>query len=349
MKKIKFGILGLGRVVDFRVAKMFLNELKNSKVTAICDKNNKKLKKFTKKFECKSFKSLKEFMKEDFDFVYIATESGNHFKHILYSFKNNKNVIVEKPPVLKVFELKKLDKIAKKKKLKFFAVFQNRYNKSVQYLKKEINKIKKDIVTVNLNLYWSRPQKYYSDWHGNWNMDGGVLAQQGIHYVDLLNFLFGSPIKCISTISNKSNKLQAEDTHNSIIVYKNKISCMTTLTTSLRPKDITATIEIYTKHKVYRLHGLCCNKIKIKDNKFNKKFKTIESKFSENVPSGYGLSHKIVFQKLINNTLNKKIEGPTVAIETLKTVKLVNMMYKSSELNKWIYFNEKNTKSKLGY
>ena len=89
MKKIKFGILGLGRVVDFRVAKMFLKELKNSKVTAICDKNNKKLKKFTKKFECKSFKSLKEFMKEDFDFVYIATESGNHFKHILYSFKNS--------------------------------------------------------------------------------------------------------------------------------------------------------------------------------------------------------------------------------------------------------------------
>ncbi len=50
--------------------------------------------------------------------------------------------------------------------------------------------------------------------------------------------------------SNKSNKLQAEDTHNSIIVYKNKISCMTTLTTSLRPKDITATIEIYTKNMV---------------------------------------------------------------------------------------------------
>ena len=349
MKKIKFGILGLGRVVDLRVAKMFVNELKNSKVTAICDKNNKKLKKFKKKFQCKAFKSIKNFMKEDLDFVYIATESGNHSKHILESFKHNKNVIVEKPPVLKVFELKKLNKIAIKKKLKFFVVFQNRYNKSVQYLKKKINKIRKNIVTVNLNLYWSRPQKYYSDWHGNWIMDGGVLAQQGIHYVDLLNFLFGNPIKCISTISNKSNKLQAEDTHNSIIVYKNKISCMTTLTTSLRPKDITATIEVYTKNEIYKLHGLCCNKIKILDNKFNKQFKKIEKKLSENVPSGYGLSHKIVFQKLINNTLNKKIEGPTPAIETLKTVKLINMMYRSSELNRWVYFNEKNTKSKLGY
>ena len=62
-----------------------------------------------------------------------------------------------------------------------------------------------------------------------------------------------------------------------------------------------------------------------------------------------GLSHKIVFQKLINNTLNKKIKGPTSAIETLKTVKLINMMYKSSELDRWVYFDEKNIKSKLGY
>ena len=42
-----------------------------------------------------------------------------------------------------------------KKKLKFFAVFQNRYNKSVQYLKKKIDKIRKDIVTVNLKTIYT--------------------------------------------------------------------------------------------------------------------------------------------------------------------------------------------------
>ena len=54
---------------------------------------------------------------------YISTPSGNHFKDILKCFKYNKNVIVEKPPVLKVSELLKLNKIAKKE-LKFYVIYQ---------------------------------------------------------------------------------------------------------------------------------------------------------------------------------------------------------------------------------
>ena len=104
-KKVKFGIIGLGRVFDTRVSDVFLNELKNSEIIAICDKNKKKLKKFQKKFKCDSFLSINQFFKKDFDFVYIATESGNHYKHILKAFINDKNVIVEKPPVLKISEL----------------------------------------------------------------------------------------------------------------------------------------------------------------------------------------------------------------------------------------------------
>tara|TARA_B100000787_G_scaffold133411_1_gene102286 strand:- start:3078 stop:4130 length:1053 start_codon:yes stop_codon:yes gene_type:complete len=348
-KNVKFGVIGLGRVFDTRVSDVFLNELKNSEIVAICDKNKKKLKKFQKKFNCESFLSIDQFFKKDFDFVYIATESGNHYKHIYKAFINDKNVIVEKPPVLKVSELKKLDSIAKKKKLMFYVVFQNRFNDSVVYLKKQIKKIRNDIVLVNLNLLWSRPQKYYSDWHGNWKMDGGVLAQQGIHYVDLLNYLLGDPIKCISVISNKSNKLQAEDTHNSMIVYKNNLSCLASLTTSLRPKDVSATIEIFTKNEIFRLHGLCCNKIEIIKNGSNKNFKKIEKKYSKEVPNGYGLSHKAVFQKLIDSFLFKDKELPTTAIESLSTLKLVNMMYRSYEKNRWVYFKEKKVLSKLGF
>ena len=47
-------------------------------------------------------------------FVTFPRSSGSHFKDILKCFKYNKNVIVEKPPVLKVSELLKLNKIAKK-------------------------------------------------------------------------------------------------------------------------------------------------------------------------------------------------------------------------------------------
>ncbi len=346
-KKISFSILGLGRVVEKRVFEMFKNEIKNGNVTNVFDLNRKRMKKYEKLFKCKAAKSIEEFLKVRSDFVYIATESGNHFKHILKCFEFNRNVIVEKPPVLKVNELIILSKIAKKKKLKFYTVFQNRFNKSVQYVKKLIKNEK--IIFVDLSLIWSRPQSYYQDWHGDWKLDGGVLAQQGIHYVDLLIYLFGNPDKCISLIANRVNKFQAEDTHSSLIKFKKKnLSCTVNMSTAFRPSDFEASIKIYCKEKIINLCGLCCNTVSV-DKFFKKKTSKVKilTKFSEKVPSGYGLSHRRVFQDIIDYELNKKIK-PLEAHQTLSTIKLINMMYKSFTKNRWVYFKEKKIISKLG-
>lgn len=349
-KKVNFGILGLGRVVENRVFKVFKNELKNSKVVSVFDKNKKKNEKYSKLFSVKKNKSLKDFFSVNTDYIYIATESGNHARDILRCFDANKNVIVEKPPTLRIDQLIKLNKIAIKKKLKFYAIYQNRLNSSVKYFKKQINnKFIKDIIFVNLKLLWCREQSYYNDWHGKWLYDGGVIAQQGIHYIDLLCHFFGDPVECVSVLSNKSNKLQAEDTHLGMIKFKNQIVCQISLTTALRPSDFQATIEVFQKDKQIQLHGLCCNKINIKYYKLkHKKNLKLLKKFSENVPTGYGLSHRKVFQNIINYNLKKDKKEPLRAIDTLNTLKLIQMMYKSSEKKSWIKINDKNLSSKLG-
>jgi UDP-N-acetyl-2-amino-2-deoxyglucuronate dehydrogenase len=349
-KEVYFGILGLGRVVRNRVANIFLNELTSSKVSVVYDKIKAKRDAFIKIFKCKSVNTQNKFFKEKVDYVYVATDSGDHFKSILKCFSYNKNVIVEKPPVLRVQDLIKLNKIAVRKKLGFYVIFQNRFNKSVQYIKKNIESIKKEkIIFLTLNLLWSRNQIYYNDWHGKWKTDGGVLAQQGIHYVDLLCYFFGKPIKCISFISKKSNKLQAEDTHSAIIIFKNKISCTVNMTTALRPKDIEASIKICTQTKIYKLKGLCCNNLEIQDNgSSNRNYNTINKSYSQKVPTGYGLSHKEVFQNIINFRLKKIKKRPLLAIESIDTLCLINMLYKSHEKQRWVYYSEGFPKSKLG-
>ena len=257
---------------------------------------------------------------------------------------------MEKPPTLRVNQLIELNKIAIKKKLKFYVIYQNRLNNSVTYLKKQIGKkFIKDTIFVNLKLLWCREQSYYNDWHGKWLYDGGVIAQQGIHYLDLLCYFFGDPVECVSVVSNKSNKLQAEDTHLGMIRFKNQIVCQISLTTALRPKDFQATIEVFQKDKQIQLYGLCCNKINIihYNLKYKKKLKLLK-KLSENVPTGYGLSHRKVFQNIINYDLKKDKKRPLKAIETLNTLKLLQMMYKSSEKKSWIKIKDKNFDSKLG-
>ena len=234
-KKIFFGILGLGRVFSNRLLDVFTKEVTGTKIKGVFDKDSIKNIKFSKILNLSLIKNIKDFFKLELDFIYIATESGNHAKHIKYCFDANKNVVVEKPPTLKVDQLLELQKIASKKKLSFFVIFQNRFNKSVLFVKKYLTrKILKKIIFVNLKLIWSRDQSYYNDWHGNWLMDGGVLSQQGIHYIDLLCYFFGQPIKCISVIEKKSNKLEAEDTHVGIICFNNDINCQISLTTAIR-------------------------------------------------------------------------------------------------------------------
>lgn len=349
-KKVTFGILGLGRVVEKRVAEVFLKETINSKVIGIFDKNKKKNYFFSRKFKCENSKSINSFLKKNYDYIYIATESGNHFKHIKLCFKFNHNVIVEKPPVLKIDELNELNRIAINKKLKFYVVFQNRLNKSVNFLKKYLNNKKNNIVYSTLNLNWSRPQNYYNDWHGNWKMDGGVASQQGIHYLDILCYLFGDPIKTIAHISNKSNKLQAEDTHTAIVVFKNNITCTCNLTTALRPIDHEASIKVIMKNEILSLDGLCCNIINHVplNGKKNYNMRKVCLSNSEKVKNAYGNSHSKSIQTIIDFTLNKKKSIPLNAIQTLPSLKLLNMMYMSYEKKKWIEFSKKKINSKLG-
>ena len=175
---------------------------------------------------------------------------------------------------------------------------------------------------------------------------------QGIHYIDLLCHLFGKPIKCISHQENKSNRLQAEDTNIGLIIFRNGINCQVSFTTALRPEDIEASIEIIMQKKTIKLCGLCCNKLNIKENilKQDHKLAKYSKKFSEEVESGYGLSHSRSLQMIINKTIKKENSpSPLKAIDTLDTLKLLNMMYKSYEKQRWVYFNEKSFQTKLGY
>jgi predicted dehydrogenase len=351
-KKIFFGILGLGRVFSNRLLDVFTKEVTGTKIKGVFDKDSIKNIKFSKILNLSLIKNIKDFFKLKLDFIYIATESGNHAKHIKYCFDANKNVVVEKPPTLKVDQLLELQKIASKKKLFFFVIFQNRFNKSVLFVKKYLTrKILKKIIFVNLKLIWSRDQSYYNDWHGNWLMDGGVLSQQGIHYIDLLCYFFGQPIKCISVIEKKSNKLEAEDTHVGIICFNNDINCQISLTTAIRPQDLEASIEIITKDQKILLNGLCCNKLKILNHDLSNKKNNakISKKFSSEVPTGYGLSHASALQGIVDYSLKiKNSIKPLKAIDTLNTIKLLNMLYRSSEKKTWAYFKENNFQSKLG-
>ncbi len=147
----------------------------------------------------KGYSTLESFLNEDqeTDVVVIATPNGLHREHAIRCLKAGKNVLIEKPIALTVEDITEILKVADEKKLRVFTSMQLRFSPVVQYVKNLIdNNSLGKIFMVNINCYWNRNKNYYKlrEWHGNQEMDGGVLFTQFSHFVDIMNFWFDEVI-----------------------------------------------------------------------------------------------------------------------------------------------------------
>lgn len=353
-KKIKIGVIGLGRVFSHYYNLFSKNLIKNAKIVSLCDQNLIAGKFYKKFFLVDCFKDYKnpEFYK-NLDLVLILTPSGSHFKICEFFLKKKIHVLCEKPLTMLPEKSLELYKLAKKNKVICGVVFQNRFNPSIQLVKKyvEQNEFGK-LVNVSISLLWCRYQNYYNDgWHGKWKNDGGVLNQQLIHHLDIMRWIFG-PIKKVNCITTKRlNKLQAEDTAAATVKFNNGSLGIIEATTAARPVDLHASLSIVGEKGTAVISGLAMNEIKIW--KFIKQSKKKEleiiKKNSEYVSTGYGVSHIRYLNKTFSDLINNKMIPPVDAYEAYLTSNFVHGLYKSSEKQKWIDLSTNPISKYLGY
>ena len=142
----------------------------------------------------KYFKSLKDYdlfltkNKNKIDFFVICTPNYLHFSHIKYAVRRKYKIICEKPLVINHKQIKKI-KIYESEGLIINTILQLRYNKSLQNLKKNIKS--KNFYNVNLIYISPRGDWYKKSWKGDENKSGGIIFNLGIHFIDILLWLFG--------------------------------------------------------------------------------------------------------------------------------------------------------------
>lgn len=117
------------------------------------------------------------------DCIVILTPNYLHKEMILESAKAGKIVLCEKPIVINSKDCKNLIE-----KENIFTVLQLRYHPLLKEIKTNIKDID-NIINMDISVY--RDQKYYNGWKGKKEKSGGVLFNLGIHYFDLLLYLFG--------------------------------------------------------------------------------------------------------------------------------------------------------------
>jgi len=127
------------------------------------------------------------------DYVSICSPNYLHDAHIRFGLRVGADVICEKPLVLNPWNIDALKEIEAKSKNKVYSILQLRLHPSIIELKKKIEKLPQNQkVDVDLTYITSRGNWYYASWKGDTSRSGGIATNIGVHFYDMLIWIFGS-------------------------------------------------------------------------------------------------------------------------------------------------------------
>ena len=248
---------------------------------AICDVDEKATAKYP---QIKAYTDYKEMLdKEKPDVVHICTPHYLHAEMAIYALERDINVLCEKPLCMNREEIAAILKAEENSKAQLAVCFQNRYTPRNIYVKEYLKN--KTVTAGFATVFWQRGADYYNSaaWRGTKKYEGGgVLINQAIHTIDLLNEFCGGFEELTATCSNLSLQgvIEVEDTA-SICLY-NKTATGTVVATNASAIGQPIEIMLLTSEgDVIEIYG--------DDLKINKQKKEFASNFYGK--ACYGMGH----------------------------------------------------------
>lgn len=143
------------------------------------------------------------------DFVSICSPNYLHDSHIRFGLRNNADVICEKPLVLNPWNIEALETIEKESGRRVYNILQLRLHPSIMRLKQQVEEALKlnpnKIFEVDLTYITSRGKWYFVSWKGDITKSGGVATNIGIHFFDMLLWIFGGVKKSVVNLLNSQS------------------------------------------------------------------------------------------------------------------------------------------------
>ena len=126
------------------------------------------------------------------DMVSVCTPNYLHDAHIRYGLRLGADVISEKPLVLNPWNVDALKEVEKSTGGKVNNILQLRLHGSIKALKEKVDRGPKDkVYDMDLTYITSRGNWYYTSWKGDVHKSGGVATNIGVHFYDMLQWIFG--------------------------------------------------------------------------------------------------------------------------------------------------------------
>lgn len=255
---MKVAVIGCGSI-----SKMHLKALSENpctEITAVADIKPERADKAAEQYGAKAYYDFDELLgNEQLDSVHICTPHYLHTPMAIKALEAGVNVLVEKPCSVSPQEVDALREAQEKSGRQVAVCFQNRYNNCVQYVVNEIeNGELGKVKSIRAFVTWSRGEKYYSDdWHGTLEKEcGGVLINQAIHTVDLVQYFGGECKKLTAHVANDhlKGKIEVEDNASILMELDSGVTALLYATTAYA-ENSGVFIEIAFEKGMLRLEG----------------------------------------------------------------------------------------------
>jgi UDP-N-acetyl-2-amino-2-deoxyglucuronate dehydrogenase len=329
MNKIKVGLLGCGRISQFH-----LNALKDQpesfEIVAVADVLSDRAHTMAKLYFSKEYDSLETMLQsEKLDLVVLCTPSGLHPAQAKICAEYGVACLSEKP--FGCFYQEALDVVEffEQKKVPLFIVHQNRYNPTVQKVRKwfEDGKLGR-LYLIQANVFWHRPQAYYDaeSWRGKRLLDGGAFMNQASHYVDLVQWFGGETESVKSEVATLNRQIECEDTGAAVIRFKSKAIGVIAVTMLTYPENLEGSLTLLAEKATIKIGGKALNKLEICKGSDPDIIADVENTNYEPT-TVYGNGHGEYYRKLCDYIKEPYHPEAIHGREGLKSLKLLTDIY----------------------
>jgi predicted dehydrogenase len=165
----------------------------------------------------------------DLDGVIIASPNSTHYEYILKLIENSKCLIFcEKPPCVSTHEINQLQQLSDDDKKRIFFDFNFRFSQISKLIKNIIDSENFGKIThikiISAHGLSFKPD-YLNSWRSTKNNLHNILETVTIHFIDLMNYHFGNPVKSIYIPSKFSEQGESYDTCNVLLEYPDQLTC----------------------------------------------------------------------------------------------------------------------------
>ena len=215
-----FAVVGLGVGQEHCRA---IAQVPGARLVAVCDLDAGLLARVASQFGCTAYRDFGALLADpDVQVVSIATPNGTHARLGIQAAQAGKHLVVEKPLDVTLPAVDSLIAAAKVAGVKLAGIFQSRFHPLMRAMKTVVESGRLGrIYGIHGDLFWWRDDAYFAATQGrrraDWRVDGGgALATQGIHTLDLIQWLGGPVQSVFGYMDRYVQHIEAED----------KLSCL---------------------------------------------------------------------------------------------------------------------------